>query len=1541
VAGSNRKVFSSRCALRWRAKESMPISAGALEFLSQLEREEASRLAWGLIDGYFTEAEIELRAERFLADSSLGGIEDWELVEQLLDGKFLWRLPGSDHYRTRSAEAVRLFARLRQIFPDPAHNAWRTAPSLVADYRYIVRPRLHPIRDLAPSQLIETLARSGPVSALDDVILRGLGREATPSPMKFARFQARATERVLRASRESRITGTVVSAGTGTGKTLAFYMPAYARIAESVGVDRWMKCLAIYPRVELLKDQLREALLNARRIRGVLDQRRKRGLTIGALYADVPNKPVDVARKRSWPVVTIGHQRGYRCPFVRCPDCGGEMYWAEEDVRAAVERLRCASGACHGIVTPEELVLTRQRMMAEPPDVLFTSTEMLNQHMASRRFGRLFGIGQAPEHRPQFVLIDEVHAYEGAHGAHVAMLIRRWRRASEARPHFVGLSATLADASRFFADLVGIGPGDVVEIGPEPKELRAHGSEHMLALRGNPASGTSLPSTTIQALMLLSRILATDDNDPAGSRVFAFTDNLDGINRLYDDLLHAEGWERRRGQLIPRPQGSLANLRAPTLPSASERFDAGQNWKLAEDIGHILVAGNRTRIGRTTSQDSGVDSNATVIVATASLEVGYDDPEVGAVLQHKAPMSSAAFLQRKGRAGRRQEMRPWTIVALSDYGRDRAAYQGYDLLFSASLTPRHLPLGNRSILRVQAAYVLFEWLARKLPARESPDPRADLSQPPEAFDSANVAADVRRRQSVYVEHLRALLKDESVRAEFASFVSRSLRISDDETSALLWEAPRALLLEAAPTLLRRLECGWKRAGTATREPYVGWNPLPEFVPGALFGELRVPDVAIHLPAHQHVAARAEQMAIAQAMGEFAPGRVSRRFGISQQSERHWIAPGDGHDVPLDSFCGPDDRRDLGTFSFISEAGARSEVRVIQPLDYHASVTPVDVQQSSNSFLDWRTEIVPTGGGHVAQLAEGSPWASTIRGLEFHTHHLGIPVELRRFALGAAATVGRARRPKENLSLRFILGSPEAPDPVALGFAVDVDAVQVGLQYPVQLHETVARDERLLRGLRVARFRDLLDQSAALKDSTNHFQRAWLAHSFLAAVAADALTTRSDLRDATSRVLSGHGQATLAHAIATILQWVSDAEPDASDDHAVPKRVAELHALLGAPEVKEALLLAASALWEAPTAGWEPWLRLKFKTTLGAAIADAAQSLCPELSSEPLTVEIDAFTTSARVLTGFGSDDQIWLTEGAVGGAGFVEAFLDEYSRDPRRFFHLLDSALATGELEAVGYDLASVLHITAAGDSASEGLSTAMLDVRRANSHESSMAAMKRLRAVLSDNGIQPSQTLLVSMLTRFLGPGTGANTDAFFAQILGKIEMAELRLGIDLDARVCAFAYRNDSGLERALNVAPPGNTPEEREGWRFGVLYGMLWPRGAQVRTESLRPRNPFEQPMECDRLLVKAVVAQPEPAVALGDERWFEKLGEHLISSGSCNLVAPAAQQRSLGAALLRIVATPIDSGALLLYPCVTATTREGDRLAARLVVPEAYQ
>lgn len=138
--------------------------------------------------------------------------------------------------------------------------------------------------------------------------------------------------------------------------------------------------------------------------------------------------------------------------------------------------------------------------------------------------------------------------------------------------------------------------------------------------------------------MLLSRI-----HDPRGSaqsegafgrKVFLFTDALDVTNRLFFDLRDAEGEDSWGNPDRLKPEGSLANLRSPTGPDAALRFAHGQSWDLCTWIGQRLRPDDLLGIGRTTSQDAGVDADADVIVATAALEVGFNDSAVGRQRTH-------------------------------------------------------------------------------------------------------------------------------------------------------------------------------------------------------------------------------------------------------------------------------------------------------------------------------------------------------------------------------------------------------------------------------------------------------------------------------------------------------------------------------------------------------------------------------------------------------------------------------------------------------------------------------------------------------------------------------------------------------------------------------------------------------------------------------------------------------------------------------------------------------------------------------------------
>jgi ATP-dependent helicase YprA (DUF1998 family) len=275
----------------------------------------------------------------------------------------------------------------------------------------------------------------------------------------------------------------------------------------------WVKLLAIYPRTELLRDQFAEVYAEARRLDGLLQARGAGKIRIGALFGETPENATRLKRsdRDSWRSTAEGRVCGYMgCPR---PGCDGELLWRNQDLDQGREHLSCARCG-HGIPA-DELVLTRERLRTDPPDILFTTTEMLNQRLSDTASRHLFGLRPGAARPPEMVLLDEVHTYCGNHGAQVGYLLRRWRHLVHAPITFVGLSATLQDSVRFFARLTGLAEYQVEEIAPRPGDMVAEGAEYLLALRGDPVSRASLLSTTIQGAMLMMRVMDRAQGEPS------------------------------------------------------------------------------------------------------------------------------------------------------------------------------------------------------------------------------------------------------------------------------------------------------------------------------------------------------------------------------------------------------------------------------------------------------------------------------------------------------------------------------------------------------------------------------------------------------------------------------------------------------------------------------------------------------------------------------------------------------------------------------------------------------------------------------------------------------------------------------------------------------------------------------------------------------------------------------------------------------------------------------------------------------------------
>ncbi|AOS46095.1 putative ATP-dependent helicase Lhr [Lacunisphaera limnophila] len=1518
-----------------------------VDFLGRIERQEAALLSWGLVDGALAEAELHQLAEDFLAanDSAAEFSNPYLFLEALVSRGLLfrWDEGGSYRYRSRMAESLRLLARLRQMFPRHLRRAgdWALSPTLVSDFRFVLRPREYPRRDLPSADCLNRWIAGIRLSPLQQSALGAMLGLSTPRPNPLAGFQDRAATRILGEAGTGRPTGTMICAGTGSGKTLAFYVPALGHLVGSVERDsaNFVRAIALYPRNELLKDQFTEVFRQTKRLKAVLTAAGRRPICVAAYFGPTPNKGRDTEdpeNKNFWAERTEGRV----CPFLVCPqpDCGGAMIWRNEDRARDVERLVCDS--CAVPIEADEIMLTRTRMLRTPPDVLFTTTEMMNQRLTDARSCHLFGVGTPIGRKPSLVLLDEAHTYRGVHGAQAAYLLRRWRYLSHAKCHYAGLSATLMEAASFFAQLTGLSADNVEEVSPETAEMTKEGMEYMVALRGDPVSGASLLSTTIQTAMLLRRILDLNSGLPStgtfGRKVFLFTDDLDVKNRMYFTLLDAEGQDAYGRPDPTKPGGSLANLRATTGMEDDRRFSFGQSWRLSEDLGHALRPQSYVHLGRVSSQDEGVDSDAEIIVATASLEVGFNDPGVGAVLQHKAPRDPAAFLQRKGRAGRPREMRPWTAIVLSDFGRDRLAYQAYDLLFDPELRPGDLPLGNRHVLKMQAACTVLDWMSHQLRSQGGHVWR-DASAPATSHSGTWVES-ARARHNAAAAILERVLQGGDDLDHLTDWLRRALGLQNaSEVQALLWEAPRALMTEVLPTWHRRLRTQWQRGAEEGTEYYRSNHPLPEFIPGTLFSELNLPEVIVMASPGPGRPEREHPMAIAGALREFAPGRISRRFGITHGMSRHWL-PVDltavgPQEIDVNSFCAQQERDDLGV-QIVHSGSQDAPVRILRPFVLHVrSDAPRDrVKDSSNAFLEWHTRFFPPDDAAVGMrldLPAPSPWDDVVDEIRFFTHRHYQPISAWRFATGAHATINAAGGVTAELASRFVLRNGDQTELAALGFCFDVDAIRIRLRIPANWKlEGDSGYPGKLPALRVARFRWLLLNEPRFDGQLNQFERNWLAEIAISAISAIAVRDQCDLAAAWAAIRGGAGNLDLSTVLDVMFQTLPTEEDDPTA-RVEQARLQELRQMIADAAILAILDRLVPALWSAPDPSWHPWLRERYVATFAAAFRDAVQQSCPEVDASDLLIDLE--TDREDLAT-------IWVTEDAPGGGGVVERLLPALAESPRRFLDLLHAALGESDFEITDSELQRILRLAAS----EPPFAQAMHAIRDAPTLAELTLRFQAFRALLNERGIRTTHGVLAGLSARVLRPGSNELTDQVALGLADRWSREEARLGLEIDQRSLVYALSHAEELDTALNNgALPIGPDQDRRIWRFNALGSIAWARGSHARNQGLGLWSPYASLPLPERWLLLDLLGAREPRVHFGSADWRRLCENQLIENGRIALTADRADLAALRSALVGLLANPLDIGSLLVYPRLRGIERTGTGLAVMLELVTAGQ
>jgi DEAD/DEAH box helicase domain-containing protein len=222
----------------------------------------------------------------------------------------------------------------------------------------------------------------------------------------------------------------------------------------------------------------------------------------------------------------------------------------------------------------------------------------------------------------KYVVIDEVHAYRGVFGSHLANLIRRLKRICafyNASPQFIGCSATIANPKELFEKLIGE-EAVLIDNNGAPR-----GEKHFVFY--NPPvvnQELGIRKSSVKEVSAIARHFLG-----AGVQTIVFA-----RSRLRVEILLAYLREIMKG--LKKSPNLVRGYRGGYLPNERREIEQG--------LRNGSIQG---------------------VVSTNALELGIDIGQLSAAIMAGYPGTIASTWQQAGRAGRRESVSVAVLVATS------------------------------------------------------------------------------------------------------------------------------------------------------------------------------------------------------------------------------------------------------------------------------------------------------------------------------------------------------------------------------------------------------------------------------------------------------------------------------------------------------------------------------------------------------------------------------------------------------------------------------------------------------------------------------------------------------------------------------------------------------------------------------------------------------------------------------------------------------------------------------------------------------------
>ncbi|KAI1176939.1 hypothetical protein F4777DRAFT_544025 [Nemania sp. FL0916] len=270
----------------------------------------------------------------------------------------------------------------------------------------------------------------------------------------------------------------------------------------------------------------------------------------------------------------------------------------------------------------------------------------------------------------RFVVVDELHYYNGLMGSHVAFIMRRLRRICAAvgnrHVRFISCSATVANPEEHFKTIFGIDDVHLIDFDGSPS-----GRKEFLCWNtpfrdpGDPSSGRS--SALAECARLFCQLILR------GVRVIAFC----RVRKQCEELVTAT-------------RSELESLGRPECVSRVMGYRGG------------YTAQDRRRI-----ETEMFEGKLMGIIATTALELGVDIGTLDCVITLGFPYTIANLRQQSGRAGRRNKD-SLSILVGDGFPSDQHYMQNPDELFTKPNCQLQVDLDNMLVLEGHVQCAAFE-----------------------------------------------------------------------------------------------------------------------------------------------------------------------------------------------------------------------------------------------------------------------------------------------------------------------------------------------------------------------------------------------------------------------------------------------------------------------------------------------------------------------------------------------------------------------------------------------------------------------------------------------------------------------------------------------------------------------------------------------------------------------------------------------------------------------------------------------------------------